>query len=439
MSFSKGGILKVLLNILLLLTLLFNVITCSSNAPNEQLNSSHGKISLKFNKINIPDNVVSVKATLTKEDHDPIIGFLNLLDNNTAEIFLDAIPVGQWNLLIEAFDDTDTLLYFGETTITILAGETTSISLTLQSTGSGTGSVYIIVDWGQTGWIDNINNPILVKLNNQFDYTGVSHPYVLKDEDAYKMWFHGLSDHGKAVIYLATSSDGINWERFVNEPVLLSGEPGSWDCLSVSAPVVIKENNLYKMFYTGHNDSFGQWSIGLAISYDGVNWEKITGPVLSGSILTNDFKITASDIEKINGIYYLYLTCKNNLDDYHIRFATSTDGINWQMNYEPLLVKTEIWEGNAIYFPSVVKIDSQFKMVYMNSPSNDIHAFGIASSSDGVHWTKSMNNPIFTELSTNNNYSKIAYPHYYYEDNNEMIFYSGWYNSDVVINSAKKY
>jgi hypothetical protein len=78
-------------------------------------------------------------------------------------------------------------------------------------------------------------------------------------------------------------------------------------------------------------------------------------------------------------------------------------------------------------------------MVYMNSPSNDIYAFGLANSSDGVNWNKSSNNPIFTELSTSNNYSKIAYPNYYFEDNIEMIFYTGWLNSDLVINLIKKY
>jgi predicted GH43/DUF377 family glycosyl hydrolase len=413
------------------------IISCSNNSVESP--SDTGRVSLKFDKTSVPENVVIVQATLTKENHDPIIGLLNLLDINSAEIFLDAIPVGQWHLLVEAFDETDTVLFRGETEITILAGEITTVSLSLQSTGFGTGSIYIIVNWGQTGWIDNVNNPILIKFNNQFDYTGVSHPYVLKDDDGYKMWFHGLSDHGKAVIYLANSSDGKNWTRFVNEPVLMNGEPGSWDSLSVSAPVVIKENNLYKMYYTGHNDSFGQWSIGLAISYDGVVWEKTGDPVLSGSIVTNDFKLTASDIQKINGAYYLYLTCKNEINDYIIRLATSPDGLNWQMTYEPLLVKTEEWEGNAIYFPSIVQIGSQFKMVYMNSPINDNYAFGTAVSLDGVHWTKTINNPIFTELSTNNNYSKIAYPHYHYEDNNEMIFYTGWYNSDIVINSAKKY
>lgn len=192
---------------LLFIILAYVFSACSQNLIESP--SDSGKVSLKFNKINIPENVVNVRATLTKVNHEPIIGSLNLLDNNSAEIYLDLIPVGQWHLLVQAFDEADSVLFMGETEITIIAGQITTVSLSLQSTNNGTGLVYIIVDWGQSGWLDYINNPILEKLNNQFDYTGVSHPYVLKDVDNYKMWFHGLSDNGKAVIYLAVSQDEI--------------------------------------------------------------------------------------------------------------------------------------------------------------------------------------------------------------------------------------
>ena len=50
----------------------------------------------------------------------------------------------------------------------------------------------------------------------------------------------------------------------------------------MSRPSVIKENNIYYMWYSGNNG--GGWSIGLATSPDGLNWTKYgLNPVMSGS------------------------------------------------------------------------------------------------------------------------------------------------------------
>lgn len=64
-----------------------------------------------------------------------------------------------------------------------------------------------------------------------------------------------------------------NTTKSGENPVLSSGTSGSWDEGQVWNPTVIKEENLYKMWYTG-NDASGSAQKGLAISPDGIDWTK---------------------------------------------------------------------------------------------------------------------------------------------------------------------
>jgi len=45
----------------------------------------------------------------------------------------------------------------------VLEGITTQVNLVLSPTGGGTGSIYIYVKWGDSGWKDYIGNPIIEK------------------------------------------------------------------------------------------------------------------------------------------------------------------------------------------------------------------------------------------------------------------------------------
>lgn len=44
-----------------------------------------------------PKSVVFVKAYLTRENHQPITGTLNLQSDSTADILLENIDAGEWH------------------------------------------------------------------------------------------------------------------------------------------------------------------------------------------------------------------------------------------------------------------------------------------------------------------------------------------------------
>ena len=104
----------------------------------------------------------------------------------------------------------------------------------------------------QTNWIKYENNPVLdVGLPGEWDSWRVNHHDVYLDEDTLKMWYTGETGSPRHFkIGLATSTDGgITWVKR-GDPVL-TPTPGAWDSEEVGMPVVIFDDNIYKMWYWG--------------------------------------------------------------------------------------------------------------------------------------------------------------------------------------------
>ncbi|OYO43009.1 hypothetical protein CG709_20680 [Lachnotalea glycerini] len=68
-------------------------------------------------------------------------------------------------------------------------------------------------------------------------------------------------------------------------PVLERGSDGEWDSVDLLNPSVIEINGTYYNYYSGYNGE--KWSTGLATSEDGISWEKYeNNPILTLSELS---------------------------------------------------------------------------------------------------------------------------------------------------------
>lgn len=81
-----------------------------------------------------------------------------------------------------------------------------------------------------------------------------------------------------------------------------------------------------------------------------------------------------------------------------IYYATSTDGIKWDLNKTPVLTPTKgEWDAQSLETPSVTKVGNTYHMYYTGYKSDfktGIYSLGHATSSDGIHWKKDPANPI---------------------------------------------
>jgi predicted GH43/DUF377 family glycosyl hydrolase len=192
-------------------------------------------------------------------------------------------------------------------------------------------------------WTKHGSPVLMVGDDASWDNGFLEGPTVIKDGATYKMWYcgydvvvNGQSTDGKANIGYATSSDGINWTKYAGNPILTTST--GWESIYVQDPHVIKENDVYLMWYGGGaDDSYFDQQVGFATSSDGINWSKSAlNPVLErGDIgAWDDHLASFPTVIQDDGIYKMWYTGRDaepvpdQLDYYwEIGYATAPIGV----------------------------------------------------------------------------------------------------------------
>jgi predicted GH43/DUF377 family glycosyl hydrolase len=149
---------------------------------------------------------------------------------------------------------------------------------------NGDGFSQIGFAWSSNGvsWT-KLGVPVLGRGSGGWDTYGVLDPTVYFDGATYRIWYLGRVGGGSNPFSMgyATSSDGVSWTRYSGNPVLARGGSGAWDSLDLYSLAVVKAESSYLMYYGGRSVS-NSWKIGLATSSDGVFWQKYaSNPVLN--------------------------------------------------------------------------------------------------------------------------------------------------------------
>lgn len=115
-------------------------------------------------------------------------------------------------------------------------------------------------------WTKYPKNPVL-NFNPylQAEAFVVAKPHILFEEGVFKMWYSAKgfgngSSLGDYRVCYAESCDGIHWDRFPNNPVLVPSAEG-WDQAMVEYAEVLHDGSRYHMWFCG--DGYGQ--IGYAV------------------------------------------------------------------------------------------------------------------------------------------------------------------------------
>jgi len=232
-----------------------------------------------------------------------------------------------------------------------------------------------------------------------WDNANINTSCVVSDSGVYKMWYQGWGVMGvwPGVIGYATSSDGISWTKPLTAPVLV-GTSGMWDEQGVEQPHVIHKGGEYHMWYGGFRDGKGQ--IGYATSPDGITWTKtVTNPVLQpGSPGEwDELGIGGPFVVKASGVYTMWYQGEGNAG-WGIGLATSPDGMHWtKYAGNPVLLPGAAgeWDEWFIGDANVVWDGMIYQIWYTGGLDGwkDLQV-GYATSTDGVNWIKYGNNPV---------------------------------------------
>jgi len=161
----------------------------------------------------------------------------------------------------------------------------------------------------------------------------------------------------------------ITWSKYSLNPVLEEGGPGGWELAGVGSACVILDDDTYQMWFSGVDAGPGL-AIGYATSSNAASWTKDTAnnPVLEGSTGEWDEDEVGSCcvVKESDTSYKMWYTgCKGY--DAAIGYATSSDGISWvKSGNNPVLEgSTGEWDGDGVLSPCVIKeSDTSYKMWY---------------------------------------------------------------------------
>ena len=98
------------------LLILFFMTSCDQQGtqPNRDNNvfETHGMMKLNLDMTNAPSEVIRLEGKLYRDNSEEIPFDLDISDN-TATAFVENIPIGDWTLRIDAFDENDAIIYTG--------------------------------------------------------------------------------------------------------------------------------------------------------------------------------------------------------------------------------------------------------------------------------------------------------------------------------------
>ncbi len=250
-----------------------------------------------------------------------------------------------------------------------------------------------------------------------------------------------------------------NWERDAKFPCLSLGKAGAFDDTHISSPCVVRENKIYRMYYTGSRGTVNDrvFRLGLAVSEDGVCFNRyFSEPLFAAkedgvSVLTPAIvRSPEGHALRVEGKLRLYYSCRDlsseasvpslrylessdgieweesgdtglsgvyspcvlcddgryrmwftdvTCSPWAVGYAESSDGIEWEKYPEPHMTVEQEWEHKRLNYPYVVKLNNVYYMWYGSQlfPEGGPMrtAIGTARSSDGIRWEKSESNPVF--------------------------------------------
>lgn len=174
------------------------------------------------------------------------------------------------------------------------------------------------------------------------------------------------------------------------------GELGAFDENGVSYPWLYFHEGRWYMLYVGWKPTVltpFQNGLGLAVEENGFFKRVSRAPILP---FNNDdyLSIGSSSVFIENGIIRLYYTSflrwGKRPDEakhyYVIKYAESTDGINWKRNNQICINSIYGMGDFSICRPSVIKIGNTYHMWFSYRGEN--YSLGYAYSNDGVNWTR---------------------------------------------------
>jgi hypothetical protein len=225
------------------------------------------------------------------------------------------------------------------------------------------------------------------------------------------------------------------------QPLLSIGQPGTFDDSGTLCAFAISRGDEVWLYYNGYNRRVVvPWSnaVGLAVSRDGGStFEKaFEGPVLDRTRDEPYFAITPWIVREENLWHMWYTSCTGWLAVegrqeplYHIKYARSDDGIDWQRGNISCIRPLVPEEANAR--GAVMRHEGKWKMWFCYRGSSnfrdgsDSYRIGYAEADDPARWRRDDSRAGIAPGTQGWDSSMQAYPAVIEADGQIYMFYNG--------------
>ncbi len=218
-----------------------------------------------------------------------------------------------------------------------------------------------------------------------FDATRVQNASVVKTASGYALLYAGLTFGNNYQVGLATSSDGLNWSKFSDSPVISNGGSQSWASFRELPATLMLDNGVYKLWFNGDNSNLSsdpgyKSGFGYATSTDGINWSfDANNPIRVELNSPSGNGIDLDEVVKLNGQYIAYYVNHNPSGDV-LNYAISADGIHFSSD-APLSVPG----GYALLAATTANIGGTDRVFAVLQDSSGVDHY--ATSTDGANFT----------------------------------------------------
>lgn len=241
---------------------------------------------------------------------------------------------------------------------------------------------YIDVEAGNPENIIGVSREPLMTLGHMgtFDDTGITMTSIVPIDDHTKYLYYCGWNKKKTVSYSLSIGccevkDNKIFRKVSDGPVM---ERSEYDPVSVSAPMVIKEGDIFRMWYI----SFLSWEkygdkyepiyvVKHATSADGLLWQ-CGGDICIDSEYQGE-AIGRPWVIKDEGIYKMWFSTRG-IEDYRFKdgkhymigYAESEDGLKWNRRPDKFELKlsSEGWDSEMLEYASVKRYKDTYYMLY---------------------------------------------------------------------------
>lgn len=217
------------------------------------------------------------------------------------------------------------------------------------------------------------------------------------------------------------------------EPVVGPGELGCFDDSGAMATWLTTVADTRYLYYIGWNLGVTvpfRNSIGLAVSHNGGRFTRYAmGPIVDRTPTEPHFTASCCVLQD-EGVWRMwYLSCVGwtmhqgrPRHHYHLKYATSLNGINWERNGH-IAIDFASTDEFAISRPSVIRDRELWRIWY--SYRGERYRIGYAESEDGITWTR-RDHEVGIDVSPSGWDSEmIEYPHVFDHEGRRYMVYNG--------------